>query len=183
MVGYHPGRPPWSAPRGRDLLGGVAVLFVLIALLVVVNRDGTRGASSGAAQPFPRAIVAASTLANVSQWTDVPVARSVVELGPALAEPVASGIGAARTRIERCVAMERRRGPAGAEERHETGPTELVLRLSPRSGAVHVVGVEQRALGRSPVLADCARRHLDGDSFPSSDAVPGRRYRLLVTLE
>jgi hypothetical protein len=111
------------------------------------------------------------------------VALSVVELGPALSQPVADGLAAARARIGRCVAVERRRAPDTAEERGaDVGPAELVLRLAPRSGAVHVVGVELRSPGASPVLADCARRHLDGDAFPAAAAIPGRRHRLLVTL-
>jgi hypothetical protein len=180
--GYHPGRPPWSAPKGRDLLAGVAVLFVLLAVLVVMNRDGgTIEPPPGSALALPRAASAAATSAALPEWTDVPVATSVVELGPNLSQAVADGLVAARARIERCVVVERRRAPAAARE-DGAGPIELVLRLAPRSGAVHVVGVEPQSTDGSAVLADCARRHLDGDAFPAPAAAAGRRHRLLVTL-
>lgn len=198
LAGYHPGRPPWSAPKGRDLLAGVSVLAVLAAILVVMARDvEPRRLPPGSAQAFPRANLAATAAGAVPAWTDVPVATSVVELGPALSQPVASGLSAARARIERCVAVERRRardadpspdlrrsaerGP-GRDGGDRAAAAELILHLSPRSGAVHVDGVEPRAVGASALLADCARRHLDGDAFPASGAVAGRRYRLLVVL-
>lgn len=193
LEGYHPGRPPWSAPRGRDLLAGVAVLSVLLAILVVVSRDGapSHPPHPGSAQPLPyggpgqarAGRTAAAPPAAAPDWPDVPVATSPTELGPALSGPIADGLAAARARIDRCVAVELRRAPASAHERAAgAGAAELVLRLTGRSGAIHVVGVEQRSPGASPVLADCARRHLDGDAFPAPDTVPGRRHRLLVSL-
>lgn len=183
-AGYDPGRPPWSAPNGRDLLAGVAILFVLLAVLVVVSKDGEPiQYRSGAAQPLSTAGLVSATLGAVPDWADVPVATSVVELGPALAQPVADGIAAARDRIDRCVTVERRRSSGAGDARSRAAEgAELVLQLAPRAGALHVVGVEERTAGHSEVLADCARRHLDGDAFPSSAAVPGRRYRLLVSL-
>jgi hypothetical protein len=183
-AGYDPGRPPWSAPNGRDLLASVAILFVLLAVLVVLSKDGEPiQYRTGAAQPLSTAGLVSVTMGAAPDWAEVPVATSVVELGPGLAQPVADGIAAARDRIERCIAVERRRSPGadGARGRSAEG-AELVLQLAPRAGAVHVVGVEERTPGRSELLADCARRHLDGDAFPSSSAVPGRRYRLLVSL-
>lgn len=151
---------------------------------MVVSRDGAppQRPGGGSAQPFRRAGLAAATTSALPEWEDLPVALSVVELGPELAQPVADGIAAARGRITRCVAVERRKRPAAAEEPGSgRGPVELVLRLAPRSGAVHVVGVELNTVGASPDLADCARRHLDGDAFPIAVPAPGR-HRLLVTL-
>lgn len=194
LEGYHPGRPPWSAPRGRDLLAGVAVLSVLLAILVVVSREGapSHPPHTGSALPPPHGGpaqartgrgAATAPAAATPDWPDVPVTTSVAELGPALSRPVADGLAAARARIDRCVAVEQRRAPGALQERPAgAGATELVLRLSGRSGAIHVVGVEQRSPGASAVLADCARRHLDGDAFPAPDTVPGRRHRLLVSL-
>jgi hypothetical protein len=182
LAEVQPGRPPWSAPRGRDLLAGVAVLFVLVAILVVFERDADPPSRS--AQALARASVAATATAPVPDWTDVPLATSLDALGPSLSASVAGGLAEARARIARCVAVERRVRPSPAPDpAGGRGPAELVLRLSPRSGAVHVVGVELRSAGGSAVLADCARRHLDGDTFPAEEAVPGRRHRLLVALE
>jgi hypothetical protein len=159
------------------------VLFVLVAILVVMSRNGRPDERPpGAAQAFLRAAVAQATTVSAPAWADIPVATSVVELGPALAQPVADGLADARARISRCVAVELRRRSAARPESGESGPAELVLDLAPRAGAVHVVGVEVAAMGASEVLADCARRHLDGDAFPASAAVPGRRHRLLVTI-
>ena len=147
-----------------------------------MNRDGgTIQSPPVSALALPRPANTAATAAAPPEWPDIPVATSVVELGPALSQAVADGLVDARARIERCVALERRRAPAVPRE-DEAGPIGLVLRLAPRSGSVHVVGVEPRASGGSGVLADCARRHLDGDTFPAPAAAAGRRHRLLVTL-
>lgn len=172
----------WSPPRGRDLLAGVAVLSVLFAILVVFSSD--RGADEprpGSAQPLARAVPAAATAPAVPDWSAVPVALRAEELG-SLSRPVVLGLAAARKRIDRCVAVERRRASPPADVASGAGPAELVLSLAARSAAVHVDGVEVRSPGASAELADCARRHLDGDAFPAAEAVPGRRHRLLVTL-
>jgi hypothetical protein len=154
---------------------------VLVAVLVVMNRDGGRNPQPSApVQPFALAASGVPRSAPLPEWTDLPVSTSVVELGPTLSRAVTDGLAAARARIDRCVTVERRRAAAAPLE--GAGATELVLRLASRSGAVHVVGVETRATGGSPTLADCARRHLDGDTFPAPGGVPGRRHRLLVTL-
>lgn len=166
------------------------MLSVLVAILVVFSRNDppTR---YGSALAFARGGVAAAATSTAPDWTEVPVAASVDELGPALSQPVADGLAAARARIARCVGIERRRralatradeAPAATPETGE-GPAELVLRLAARSGAVHVVGVEVRAVGAAPEVADCARRHLDDDTFPAEGTVPGRRQRLLVSVE
>lgn len=181
LAGYGPGRPPWSAPNGRDLLAGISILFVLAAVLVVLDRHGPEPARRRPGAPEPlRAARAANVEDPAAEWAEVPLATSVVELGPGLAQPVADGLAEARARIARCVAVERRRDPAAAALAPDSRPAELVLRLTPRSGAVHVVGVEPVESGAPAVLEDCARRQLDGDAFPASAAVPGRRYRLLV---
>lgn len=186
LEGYHPGRPPWSAPRGRDLLAGVAVLSVLLAILVVVSRNGAPAhpphTGVTTAEALPRGKVPRAVAVPAPDWPEVPVATSVAELGPALAQPVTEGLAAARARIARCVAVEQRRAPPADRDDRAADAAELVLRLSGRSGALHVDGVEQRSPGASPLLADCALRHLDGDAFPAPDAVPGRRHRLLVSL-
>lgn len=181
---HESGRPPWSAPRGRDLLAGVAILSVLLAILVVFTRDAADAhAPPFSAEPLGRAGAAAAVPAAVPDWTDVPLATSVDALGPSLSGRVATGLAEARARIARCLAVERRVRPSPDADAADRGPTELVLRLSARSGAVHVVGVEPGSAGGAAVLADCARRHLDGDTFPAAEAVPGRRHRLLVSLE
>jgi hypothetical protein len=147
-----------------------------------MNRDGgTTQSPPGSALAYPRRANTAAATAALPEWPDVPVATSVVELGSTCSRAVADGLVEARARIERCVAVERLRAPAAAKE-DGAGPVELVLRLAVRSGSIHVVGVEPRAAGGSAVLADCARRHLDGDAFPAPAAAAGRRHRLLVTL-
>jgi hypothetical protein len=153
---------------------------VLVAVMVVAARDGETEPTSGSAQPLPRAGSESAAAVVLPEWTDVPVATSASELGPALSRAATDGLAAARARIARCVAVERRR--ATAPEPAAAAQAELVLRLAPRSGAVHVVGVEPGAPGAPELLADCARRQLDGDTFPAPDAVPGRRHRLRVTL-
>src|SRR3954447_22870236 len=52
LRGHSPTRPPWSAPRGRALLGGVAVLAVLLAILVVFTSDAVPPPDPGSAQPL-----------------------------------------------------------------------------------------------------------------------------------
>jgi hypothetical protein len=179
--GVRAGRPPWSAPNGRDLLAGIAVLSVLVAVLVVMARDGGRRVPASEAEPLRRAGAAAASAAAVPEWSDVPIAATAAELGPSLSRAVADGLAEARTRIGRCVALERRRAPSTARP-DGAGPLELVLRLSPRSGGVHVVGIEATDTAGAAMLAQCAHRHLDGDVFPAEGVVPGRRHRLLVAL-
>jgi hypothetical protein len=182
-------REPWTPPRGRTLLAGVANLAVLVAILVVIGQEAPGTAPPGRAEPLVRPGGAARTVPAppAPPWAEVAVAASPADLGPALGPAVAEELALVRDRISRCVALDRRRAaarsaarPSGATAR---GPAELVLRLAPRAGAVHVEGLEVRSPGASPEVLDCARRLLDGDVIPFAGAVPGRRQRLALSLE
>jgi hypothetical protein len=176
-------RAPWaaSAPRGRELLAGVAVLWVLVAILVVVQAKPPP-AHEGGAEALPKGT--ASAAPGLPSWSEVPLIRSVSDLPPDLVLPLAAGLAEARDRLDRCVALERRRGaPAAAGPSRPTGPAEVVLRLTARGDAVYVDGLEIASPGGAPEVLDCARRLLDGDTMAARAVVPGWRQRLAVALE
>jgi hypothetical protein len=179
---------PWTLPRGRSLLAGVANLAVLVAILVVFTQDVPQRTPSGTAEPFglQGATPQAGDATSMRPWTEVPLAETPSELGPGLARPVEEELAAVRERIARCVEVDRRRGErsgASSGAPPSQGPARLVLRLAPRSGAIHVQGLEITSPGASPAVLACARRLLDGDAIAAAAAVPGRRYRLALALE
>jgi hypothetical protein len=177
------GRTRWRPPNGRDLLAGVAVLAVLYAVLIVFTSDAAPPPRGGDAEALPRPVAPDPRPAPVD-WSDVPVATRVTELGPALARPVADGLASVREKLARCVALDRRRRQAApAPEVTTSASAELVLSLVAHAGAVQVEAVEVRSPGASPGLVGCARRLLAGEAFPAPGAVPGRRYRLAHVLE
>jgi hypothetical protein len=172
-------RDPWSAPRGRDLLAGVAVLAVLVATLVAFRSDFPPARRSGA--PESLAFKTSDPAPPPAPWSEVPILRSVSELPPDLVGPVAEGLAQARSRIDRCVALERRRGARPAP-RGPASPAELELRLAAHAGGLQVEGLEVTAPGDAPEVVSCARRMLDGEILTASAAIPGWRQRLAVTL-
>ncbi len=172
-----------AAPNGRDLLAGITVLAVLVAILVVFTSDAAPHSREGSAEPLLRRAAATEPAARPAPaWSQVPVAAAAVDLGPGVAEPVGVGLAAARDKLARCAALDRRRRDRAAAPA-PSPPAEIVLDLAARAGAVHVVGVEVTSPGGSPELVDCARRLLTGDAFAAPQSVPGRRYRLAHVLE
>jgi hypothetical protein len=172
----------WSAPRGRDLLAGVAVLAVLVAILVVFRSDVPPAPRNGGPEPLSRGAAAPATPLPMP-WSEVPVVRSVSDLPRELVVPVAEGLAQARSRLERCVALEHRRARAAPPPARHAAPAEVVLRLAARAGAVQVDGLEVTAPGNAPEVVACARRLLDGDTLAAGAGVPGWRQRLALSLE
>ena len=177
-------RDPWSPPSGRELLAGIAVLAVLVAALVVFRSDFPPASRDGGAAPFAlRAAAASAAPPPPVPWSEVPLARTVSELPRDLVGPVYEGIAEARDRIARCVALERRRAPSSAPATGRDGGADVVARPAARAGAVQVEGIEVTSAGGAPDMIACARRLLDGATFPASAVVPGWRQRLAVPLE
>ncbi len=164
---------PWTPSSSRDLLAGVAVIAVLLAILVVYTHDVPSAPRPASADPVPWAQVARPSHAPVD-WAAVPVTQDVADLGPALANAIGAKLAVARMKIARCVVDADGRSAGGND-------AEVVLRLAPRSTALHVEAIEVLEPAR-PELVDCARRVLDGDVIPAPAVVPGRRYRVHVAL-
>ena len=169
-----PLRDPWTPPSGPDLLAGVAVVAVLVAILVVFTHDVPWAPRPAAADPAPWTPPVRTQAPPA--WPDVPVSGNLADLGPALAKAVGTKLAVARSKIARCVA------DAGADASAAGPEAEVVLRLAPRSAALHVEAVEVSDAGTPSELLECARRVLDGDAIPAPGVVPGRRYRVRVGL-
>lgn len=171
-----PARDPWAPSSSRDLLAAIAVIAVLLAILVVYTHDVPSAPRAAAADPVPWAKVSSTREAPVD-WDAVPVTQDVAELGPALANAIGAKLAVARGKIARCVveADGLAVGDAGAD-------AEVVLRLAPRSAALHVEALEVADAPARPALVECARRVLDGDVIPAPAVVPGRRYRVRVAV-
>lgn len=167
-------RDPWTPSSGRDLLAGVAVISVLVAILVVYTHDVPRAPRASAAEPLPWARVSAPKAP--ADWSAVPVTQTLSDLPPALGKAVGAKTARDRARIDRCLAESDESARAAA------AGAQVVLRLAPRSSALHVEGVEASGPDTPAAIVECARRALDGDPIPASAVVPGRRYRVRVTL-
>lgn len=176
---HEPIHDPWTPPSGPDLLAGIAVVGVLVAILVVFTHDVPWAPRPAAADPVPWAPAVRTPASAPPDWADVPITGDLADLGPALAKAVGAKLTVARGKIARCTADADTDGDGSAG----AGDAEVVLRLAPRSTALHVEAIEVSPPETPAALAECARRVLDGDAIPAPGVVPGRRYRVRVGLQ
>ena len=163
-------RDPWTPSSSRDLIAALALIAVLMAILIVYTHDVPQAPRKPSWDPVPWARTTAPVAP--ADWSAVPLTPGLAELGPNLAKPLGARLERSRAALSRCLAEAD--GPGDAAE--------VVLRLAPRSTALHVEGIEGSDADTPQALLECARHVLEGDAIPAQGVVPGRRYRVRVAL-
>ena len=194
--------PAPRRPARIALWGAAAVVAGGIAAIVWLSSGeaGAPGAVDAAPGGAPAATVAPGPAPDPStpapspaptppvpkEWSQVPVAARVSDLGPALARSVYDGLQRVRAALEPCFEADGRDAaarPRNPDQEDAWGAAIVLLQLEGRPGELVVVNAPLQRLGTSSMLlVDCSERVLRGFRMPAAQAVPGRRYQLQYQL-
>jgi len=195
--------PTPHRPTRIALWGAAAVVAGGIAAIVWLSRGeaGLPGAMDATSGSAPAPAVAPGTAseppasapspapappAAPKEWSQVPVAARISDLGPPLARDVYDGLQRARAALEPCFVADERDAaarPRVPEEEDAWGAAIVTLQLEGRPGELVVVNAPLQSLGTSSMLlVDCCERVLRGFRMPAPKAVPGKRYQLQYQL-
>jgi hypothetical protein len=166
LLWLRPGDPPVPAPVGAA---------------PEVTSAGPTAVASGPAASAP-----APPPPAPAEWSQIPLAARLSDLGPGLSRGVYDGLQRARAALEPCFEEDARDAaahPRAPVQEDAWGAAIVTLQMEAHEGELVIVGAPLQSLGTSSMLlAGCAERTLRGIRFPAPGVEPGRRYRLQYQL-